>query len=92
MNHYRCPRNKQQVSWEICQGRKTRKQHGCATCTYPTKMERIRRRIEKISVNLTTDSTKARNPLVEIVGLAPQKVVVAPQVALALVKQITDKL
>jgi hypothetical protein len=44
-------------------------------------MERIRRRIEKISVNLTTDSTKARNPLVEIAGLAPQKIVVAPLVS-----------
>ena len=92
MNSYRCPRSKHRVSWEVCQGRKARSQRGCVSCTYPTKMERIRRRIEKISVNLATDSTKAKNPLVEIVGLAPQKIVVAPLVALALVEKIKDRL
>lgn len=92
MLNYRCPRKKQSVSWEVCQARKARKVHGCVTCTYPTKMERARRRIEKLNVSLTTDRTKARNPLVEIVGLAPRKVVIAPQVALALAKQITEKL
>lgn len=73
---------------DICRGRKLKKHHGCVTCTHPTKVERDYRRMDKIHVTRIIDTTKAKNPLVEIVDLATQKVVVTPGVARDLMNKL----
>lgn len=92
MQQYRCPRTKQLMTTETCQGRKVRRHPGCVSCTYPNKVLRNLKRIEKIQIKRITDNTKARNPLIEMTGLAMKPVTITPRVAQAVMRMLQEAL
>jgi len=77
---------------EMCRGRKTSRHPGCVSCTYPNKVLRDQKRIEKIQVQRITDNTKARPPLIEIKGLVVQPVTITPRVAQAVMRMLQEAL
>jgi hypothetical protein len=87
---FRCPRTRHCMTVEMCKGRKLRRTYGCVTCTYPNKVLRDQKRLEKISVRLATDGGKGNNRVVVISGLASRSISLSPRVAEGVARMILE--
>lgn len=90
MTHFRCPRTKIMVSQVICEGRKTRKEHGCVTCGHPRDVARDEARMAGLRVRLNLEPKRASeraNPI-EIRGLAQGTIQLSRLVARDLVTKL----
>ena len=85
---FRCPRDHHITCFEVCKARKARKHHGCITCMTPSYREHDRKNIEKIQVIWTVDQTKAKRPIVKIIGLSSQPISIRPTVVSGLVEKL----
>lgn len=86
---FRCPRDSHMSNFEMCAGRKDRKQHGCGTCRYPAQVERDRKIMADLIVglNLAPKPSEKFTPIV-IKGLSAKPITMSRMVARDLLEKL----